>query len=225
MQHRILGTKAQRGAVAVLGFRHQSQLLQHAGQVALRLLIPRCALDRLTQRDDRLLEPVRLAQHQPYVVVQVRQVRLVPHRVAVGLQRLLRPSQVAQHMAHHLVCLGQATLETQRRLTGLQRGVQSAQRQQGGRAVDVEHGGRRLDRDRLVDAAECRLRLAALRGEHAQHMQAIGMAGQFGEHPAVHLFGLGQPAGAVQPNTALEIRLDCVLPFAHDRRSVSTTRT
>ena len=102
MQHRIVGTEAQRGAIAVLGLRHQSQLLQHAAQVALRLLVPRRTLHRLTQRDGRLLKPAVLAQHQPYVVVQVRQVGLVPHRVAVGLKRLLRPSQVAQHMPHHL---------------------------------------------------------------------------------------------------------------------------
>ena len=56
-----------------------------------------------------------------------------------------------------------------------------AQRQQRGRAVDVEHGGRRLDRDRLVDAGHRRLRLAALRGDHAQHVQAVGMSGRRGE--------------------------------------------
>ena len=43
------------------------------------------------------------------------------------------------------------------------------------------------------------------------------MSGRGGEYSAVHLFGLWQPAGAVQPDAALEICLDCVLPFAHVR--------
>ena len=75
VQHRIVGLQAQRGAVALLGLRRPPQFLQHAGQVALRLRIARRALHRLTQCHDRLLQPVRLAQHQAQVVVQVRQVR------------------------------------------------------------------------------------------------------------------------------------------------------
>ena len=222
VQHRIVGMQAQRGAIALLGFHRPPQFLQHARQVALRLRIAWRALHRLTKCHGGLLQPVRLAQHQTHVVVQVRQVGLVPQRVAIGGQRLLRPSEIAQHMPHHLSASAELRLQPQRRLAGRQRGVQLAQRQQRGRAIDVEHRGRRLDRDRLVDAGHRRLRLAALRGDHAQHVQAVGMPGRRGEHLAIHLLGLGQPAGAMQPDPALEIRLDCVLPFAHDRRPVST---
>ena len=158
-----------------------------------------------------------MAQRHAQVVVDVEQAGLAPCRLAVGGRGFLGAPLVAQHVAEHLLRLGAAAVEPQRRLAGGDRLVRPAEPVQRPGAVEVIGGRARVAGDRLLDERQRRLRLAGLQGQHAQHVQAVGVRRLGGQDFPVHPLGLVALPGALQADGAPEQRLDRVLALAHRR--------
>jgi len=201
----------QRAVVGIDRVAQAAQQVQRVGAHAQCLRIARLAGQGALGAVERGLRLAQVEQGRRAVAGRLRVGRPERQRALVAVHRLLRPPELAQRIAAVRERHGIAGMQAQGLVVGGQCIGAAAQILQGSAQVAVGRRLGRVDGDGLADQRHRPRGVALLAMDHAEQVQGVELVRRGGQHRAVQVLGLRQPACLVVGDGLLQQRGDVML--------------